>query len=94
MNLTPVKGEKVNAPIIAESPVNIECVVKNIVPLGTHDMFVADVANIQVDDGYLDDDGLFRLAGTEPLVYNHGFYYGLGPKIGKFGWSVEKKKRK
>jgi flavin reductase (DIM6/NTAB) family NADH-FMN oxidoreductase RutF len=94
MNLTPVKGEKVSAPIIAEAPVNIECVVKNIVPLGTHDMFVADVVNIQVDDGYLDDDGLFRLAGTEPLVYNHGFYYRLGQKIGKFGWSVEKKKRK
>ena len=95
MKLTPVPGEVVKAPIIEESPVSIECRVKEIVPLGSHHMFIADVVNVQADDRYLSGEtGKFELADAEPLVYLHGGYFELGKKIGKFGWSVEKKKRR
>lgn len=95
MKLTPGPAKIVKAPIIQEAPVSIECIVKEIVPLGTHDMFVAQVVNVRVDDQYLDPEtGAFELERAKPLVYNHGHYFGLGDKIGKFGWSVEKKKRK
>ncbi len=91
MNLTPGPSRVVKAPVIAESPVNIECKVKQVIPLGTHDMFIADVVNIQADEAYIDHKGAFSLAKAGPLVYNHGHYFGLGKKIGKFGWSVERK---
>lgn len=91
MNLTPAPARIVKAPVIAESPVNIECVVRQIIPLGTHDMFMAEVVNIQADEAYIDHKGAFSLAKAGPLVYNHGHYFGLGKKIGKFGWSVERK---
>ena len=94
MKLTPQASKVVKAPGIAESPVNIECVVKQIIPLGTHGMFISEVVNISVDESYMDDSGAFSLAKASPLVYNHGHYFGLGRNIGKFGWSVEKKKRK
>lgn len=95
MKLTPGPAKIVKAPIIQEAPVSIECIVKEIVPLGTHDMFVAQVVNVRVDDQYLDPEtGAFELERAKPLVYNHGHYFALGDKIGKFGWSVEKKKRK
>jgi flavin reductase (DIM6/NTAB) family NADH-FMN oxidoreductase RutF len=90
--LTPGKARIVNAPIINESPVSIECRVKEIVPLGTHDMFISEVVNISIDEKYLDKStGKFNLPNAKPLVYNHGSYFGIGKKIGKFGWSVEKK---
>ena len=91
MSLTPAPARKVKAPVIAESPVNIECVVKQVIPLGTHDMFIAEVVNIQADEAFIDHKGAFSLAKAGPLVYNHGHYFGLGKKIGKFGWSVERK---
>ena len=95
MKLTPVPGKVVKAPIIEESPVSIECRVKEIVPLGSHHMFIADVVNVQADDRYLSGEtGKFELADAEPLVYLHGGYFELGKKIGKFGWSVEKKKKR
>jgi len=94
MNLTPLSAKVVKAPIIAESPVNIECKVKEVLELGVHHMFIAEVVNISVDDAYLDETGAFSFAKANPLVYSHGHYFGLGEKIGKFGWSVEKKKRK
>ena len=95
MKLTPGKAEVVKAPIIEESPVSIECRVKEIIPLGSHHMFVAEVVNVQADDCYLDkDSGRFELASADPLVYLHGGYFELGEKIGKFGWSVEKKRKK
>lgn len=95
MNLTPGKSAVINAPIIEESPVCIECRVKQIVPLGSHDMFIAEVVNVQADDQYLDDDsGKLDLAKANPLVYVHGEYFDLGKKLGHFGWSVRKKKRK
>lgn len=93
MKLTPGKASVVNAPIIEESPLCIECRVKEIVSLGSHDMFIADVVNVKADDKYLDSEtGKFDLAKADLLVYAHGNYYGMGRKIGKFGWSVEKKK--
>ncbi len=95
MNLTPIKASKVNAPIIAESPISIECKVKNIIPLGSHDMFIAEVVNVNVDEQYLNPDtGAFDLDKSNPICYSHGHYYELGKHIGKFGFSVRKRKRK
>jgi len=94
MNLTPAPAKMVKVPIIEESPVNIECRVKEIVELGSHHMFIAEVLNVSVDDTYLDENGAFHFSKANPLVYCHGHYFGMGQKIGKFGWSVEKKKRK
>jgi len=91
MNLTPAPARIVKAPVIAESPVNIECRIKQVIPLGTHDMFIAEVVNIQADEAFIDHKGAFSLAKAGPLVYYHGNYFGLGKKIGKFGWSVERK---
>ena len=94
MKLTPGKAKMVSAPLIEESPLCIECRVKEIISLGSHDMFIAEVVNVKADDKYLDPEtGKFELAGANPLVYVHGGYFELGPKIGKFGWSVEKKKK-
>jgi flavin reductase (DIM6/NTAB) family NADH-FMN oxidoreductase RutF len=95
MNLTPGKAEKVSAPIIQESPINIECALKEIKPLGTHDMFIAEIVAINADDTFLDKEtDLFALNEAEPICYSHGKYYMLGELIGKFGFSVEKKKKK
>lgn len=92
MNLTPGKASVVNAPIIEESPLNIECRVKEIVSLGSHNMFIAEVVNVRADKRFLNTQtGKFELAESNPLVYLHGAYYGLGKKIGHFGWSVKKK---
>lgn len=91
MHLTAKKGEKVDAPIIYESPVNIECKVKQIIPLGTHDMFLAEVVSVQVSDEYLDETGKFHFDKAKPICYSHGAYYGLGKKLGTFGFSVKKK---
>ena len=91
MHLTSVPSVKIEAPAIAESPVNIECKVKQVLELGSHDMFIADVVNVKADDKYLNGEtGKFELSQANPLVYVHGGYFELGPKIGKFGWSVEK----
>lgn len=93
MQLTPKKGEKVDAPLIAESPLCIECRVKQIIPLGTHDMFIAEVVNVQADSHYIDPEtDKFELAKAKLLAYSHGNYYKLGKQIGHFGWSVKKKK--
>ena len=80
-----------NAPIIMESPVNIECKVKEIVPLGSHDMFIAEVVNVQVSDEYMNEKGTFDLAAAKPLAYSHGRYYEMGAELGSFGYSVRKK---
>ena len=93
--LTPGKAEVVNAPLIIESPVSIECRVKEIIPLGSHHMFISEVVNISVNQKFLNKEtGKFSLADAKPLIYSHGYYFGVGKKIGKFGWSVEKKKKK
>lgn len=93
MHLTPVMSDNVKAPLIAEAPVSIECRVKQIIPLGSHDMFLAEVVSVQVDEQYLDPQtGAFRLDKAKLLAYNHGHYYKIGDEMGKFGWSVQKKK--
>ncbi|MBP5135223.1 MAG: flavin reductase family protein [Paludibacteraceae bacterium] len=93
MHLTPVMSDNVKAPLIAEAPVSIECRVKQIIPLGSHDMFLAEVMSVQVDEQYLDPQtGAFRLDKAKLLAYNHGHYYKIGDEMGKFGWSVQKKK--
>ena len=79
------------APIIAESPVNIECKVKSVQELGSHHMFLAEVTAVQVDEKYMDETGKFELNKTGLLVYSHGEYLGLGEKLGTFGYSVRKK---
>ena len=90
--LTPGKALHVAAPIIEEAPVNIECRVKQIVPLGSHDMFIAEVAGVQVDAAYIDpQSGKFCLEQARPIVYSHGEYFALGEALGHFGWSVRKK---
>lgn len=94
MNLTPGTSKIVKAPYIEESPLSIECKVKEIISLGSHDMFIADIVNIKADEKYLDNETQrWDLALSNPLVYLHGGYYNLGNKIGKFGWSVEKNKK-
>ena len=94
MKLTPVKGEKVAAPIVRESPLCIECKVKEIVKLGSHDMFIAEVINVQADSKYIDPEtDTFKLSEAKLIAYSHGHYYKLGEEIGKFGWTVKKKKK-
>lgn len=94
MRLTPGRATLVSAPVVEESPVCIECKVREIIPLGSHDMFIAEVVNVLADDRCLNKEtGKLELAAANPLVYVHGEYFGLGDRIGKFGWSVEKKKK-
>ncbi len=95
MNLTPGKSKEINAPIIEESPLSIECKLKQIVELGSHDMFIAEVVNVQADEKYIDpESGQFNLDKAQPIAYSHGHYYELGKLIGRFGHSVMKKKTK
>lgn len=92
MHLTPQPSEKVKAPGIAESPVNIECRVTQVLELGTHDMFLAEVVAVRVDDDYMDEKGRFDLNAADLVTYSHGEYFTLGKKLGTFGYSVAKNK--
>jgi flavin reductase (DIM6/NTAB) family NADH-FMN oxidoreductase RutF len=95
MNLTPGPSRDISAPIIMESPLSIECKVKDIVQLGSHDMFIAEVVNVQADEKFIDPKtGKFFLSKSKPIAYSHGFYYELGKLVGRFGHSVMKKKTK
>ena len=95
MKLTPGKSSIVKAPLIEESPLCIECRVKEVMALGSHDMFISDVVNIRADDKYIDPvTGAFDMQKANLLVYVHGKYYGLDDVIGHFGWSVKKLKIK
>ena len=91
--LTALPADFVGAPLIAESPVNIECSVKEIIRLGSHDMFLANVLGVHVSKEYMSPEGKFELSQAEPVVYSHGAYYGLGELLGSFGYSVRKKGR-
>lgn len=93
MKLTPIPSKHIAAPGIGESPVNLECKVKQVLELGSHDMFIAEVAGVTVDENYMDENGKFRLNDTELIAYSHGEYFQLGEKLGKFGYSVQKKPR-
>ncbi|MFH0999839.1 MAG: flavin reductase family protein [Bacteroidota bacterium] len=95
MKLTPIKGEKVSAPIIAESPINIECKVKQVISQGSHDMFLAEVVHVQATEALLNEEtNKFDFNKSTPIVYSHGAYHELGKFIGKFGYSVMKPKTK
>lgn len=93
LKLTKQPSKCVKAPSILESPVCLECKVKDIIELGTHDMFIGEVVCTSVDDAYLDENGRLDLQKADLIAYSHGEYYRLGKKIGKFGFSVQKKKR-
>lgn len=90
-SLTPKKAEKVSVPLIEESPVNIECKVEKIIPLGTHHMFIAKVLAVDVDENLIDDSGKLELKRAKLVAYSHGDYLELGKKVGTFGFSVKKK---
>ena len=92
MHLTPLASREVLCPGIAESPVNIECRVRQITPLGSHNMILADVVAVTIDDDYMDEKGKFHLNETGLITYSHGEYFLLGKKLGSFGYSVAKKK--
>ncbi len=95
MKLTAVSASKLKTPLIAESPVNIECKVTQIIELGTHHMFLAKVVAVNVEERFLDKQtNKFDLRQTGPITYLHGSYYNLGENLGRFGFSVRKKKGK
>lgn len=94
MKLTALDSKLVKAPSIEESPVNIECKVKDIIPYGSHHMFTAEVVSVTVDDKYMNEVGKFELNKTGLVAYSHGEYFELGRRLGKFGYSVQKNKRK
>lgn len=94
MKLTKQKCEFVSAPAIKESPVSIECKVTDIKELGSHHTFIADVLSIDADEKYIDEKGAFDISKCNLIAYANGGYYELGKKVGKFGYSVEKKKKK
>lgn len=91
MKLTPEVAKKVKAPLIKESPVNIECKVREVLELGSHHMFLAEVVAVHVDESYMNEKGKFELSKAKPIVYSHGEYYGIGKLLGTFGHSVRKK---
>ncbi len=93
-NLHKVEAEQVNVAMIEESPVNIECKVREIHEYGSHHMFVADVVAVHADEKYMDENGRFALELTKPLAYSHGTYFGLTAPQGTFGYSIKKKGKK
>lgn len=94
MKLTKEKAKFVKCPMIKESPVSVECRVKEIRELGSHHMFVAEVLAINADEKYIDEKGAFDISKCDLMAYSNGNYYSLGKKIGKFGFSVQKSKKR
>lgn len=94
LRLTREKASHVGVSMIGESPVSIECRVREIQEYGSHSVFTADVLAVHVDTAYMDEKGKFDLASANPIVYSHGEYYGLGKKLGTFGYSIKKKRKK
>lgn len=93
MKLTKEKADFVKAPMIGESPVSIECKVKEIKELGSHHMFLAEVLAVHAEEAYMDKNNKFQLNKSHPMVYSHGEYLGLGRSLGTFGYSVKKRKK-
>lgn len=93
MNLTKGKAQFVKCPLIEESPVSIECRVKEIKELGSHNMIIAEVLSIDADEKYIDEKGAFDISKCNLIAYSNGKYYSMGKQIGKFGYSVQKKKK-
>ena len=94
MKLTKEKANFVKCPMIKESPASIECKVKEIKEMGSHHVFIADVLAIHADEQYIDEKGAFDISKCDLITYANGGYYSLGKKLGKFGYSVQKKKKK
>ena len=92
--LTRERASQLSCPAVAESPVSIECKVTDIVKLGSHDMFMADIVAVNEDERYIDEKGKLRIEQCSLAAYAHGSYFALGKKIGSFGYSVKKKRRK
>ena len=92
MHLTKEKAQFVKCPVIKESPVAIECKVKEVRELGSHHMFIAEVLSIDADEQYIDENGAFDISKCNLIAYSNGHYYSMGKKIGRFGFSVQKKK--
>lgn len=92
MNLTPLPSKYVKTPGITESPLNLECKVIQIIPLGSHDMFLAQVLGVTAEEQYIDEKGKFHLNDSGLITYSHGEYFKLGKRLGKFGYSVAKRK--
>ena len=90
MNVTPAPSKTVDAPGISECPVSLECKVKEMLPLGSHDMFVAEITAVSVEDAYMDENGKFNLNDLGLVSFSHGEYFVLGKQVGKFGYSVAK----
>ena len=93
MKLTKEKANFVNCPMIKGSPVSVECKVKEIRELGSHHMFVAEILGINADEKYINENGAFDISKCDLIAYSNGNYYSLGKKIGRFGFSVQKKKK-
>lgn len=93
MKLTKEKANFVNCPMVKESPVSVECKVKEIRELGSHHMFVAEILGINADEKYINENGAFDISKCDLIAYSNGNYYSLGKKIGRFGFSVQKKKK-
>lgn len=92
LKLTPAPAAKVGAVLLEESPVNLECQVRQVIPLGTHDLFLAEVVAVDVDEHLLDENGKLCLNRAKLIVYSHGDYLALGRRLGTFGYSVRKKR--
>lgn len=92
--LTRENARFVQAPMIQEAPVSIECRVKEIKELGSHHMFIADVLAVHAEESFIDKNNKFRLNDSRLLVYSHGEYMALGKSLGHFGYSVKKHKKK
>lgn len=93
LNLTEQLSKHIQAPGIAESPLNLECRTTQVIPLGSHDMFLAEILGVTVDERYMDQNGKFHLNDAGLVAYSHGEYLELGKRLGKFGFSVAKKKK-
>ncbi len=91
--LTKAPASEIDCPILEESPITLECRVTDILPLGSHDMFLADIAAVDVDEALIGEDGKLRLDRANLAAYAHGDYFELGKRIGAFGFSVAKKKK-
>ena len=91
--LTAEEATEIDCPTVAESPVSMECRVTEIVPLGSHDMFVADIVAVDVDERYVDEAGKLHIEQCSLAAYAHGSYFALGKKIGSFGYSVKKRRK-
>lgn len=92
MHLTPAPASQLHCPLLAESPVNLECKVFQVIPLGSHDLFLADVVAVNASEELLDREGKLQLDKAGLLAYAHGEYFALGKRLGTFGWTVRKKK--